>query len=115
MHELSLCQALLGEVERVAAAHAARRVTRVVVRLGPLAGVEPALLRQAWPLAAGEGIAAGAELALEEQPLRVRCRSCGAEGEATINRMLCPACGDWHTTLLSGDELLLASVELEAG
>lgn len=30
-----------------------------------------------------------------------------------MNRLLCGACGDWHTRIISGDELLLESVELE--
>jgi hydrogenase nickel incorporation protein HypA/HybF len=29
-----------------------------------------------------------------------------------MNRLLCGACGDWHTQVISGDELLLESVEL---
>jgi hydrogenase nickel incorporation protein HypA/HybF len=45
--------------------------------------------------------------------VRVRCEQCGAESEASPNRLLCGACGDYHTRLLSGDELLLVSVELE--
>jgi hydrogenase nickel incorporation protein HypA/HybF len=30
-----------------------------------------------------------------------------------MNRLTCAACGDWHTRVISGDELLLESVELE--
>ena len=30
-----------------------------------------------------------------------------------MNRLICGACGDWHTQLLSGDELILESVELQ--
>jgi hypothetical protein len=37
---------------------------------------------------------------------------CGAESEAAPNRLLCAACGSHHTRLVSGDELLLAQVEL---
>jgi hydrogenase nickel incorporation protein HypA/HybF len=42
----------------------------------------------------------------------VRCETCGAESVALPNRLVCGACGDWHTRLVSGDEMLLASVEL---
>jgi hydrogenase nickel incorporation protein HypA/HybF len=31
-----------------------------------------------------------------------------------MNRLLCGACGDWHTQVIGGDELLLESVELES-
>ena len=54
-----------------------------------------------------------AELDLVAAPVRVRCQTCGAETEATMNRLLCGDCGDWHTQVISGDELLLESVELE--
>ena len=112
MHELSLCQALLGEVARSASAHDAVRVSRIVLRLGPLSGAEAALLRNAFPIAAAGSVAEGAELAIEEQPIRVHCQACGADSDAVANRLICGECGDWRTRLVSGDELLLASVEL---
>ena len=34
-------------------------------------------------------------------------------GRATANRLVCGSCGDYRTQLVSGDELLLASLELE--
>ncbi len=113
MHELAVSQSLLREVQRVAQAHAAVSVSRVLVQIGPLSGVEPSLLREAFPLAAAGTLAERAELVIETVPLRVRCETCGAESEARPNRLLCGACGGWHTRLLSGDELLLASVELQ--
>ena len=112
MHELSVCQSLLEQVERIAADHGAERVERIRLRIGPLSGVEADLLRSAYPLAAAGTIAEGAELDIEPAPVLVHCVSCGAETEATPNRLLCGACGDWHTRLVSGDELLLASLEL---
>ena len=42
MHELSICQGLIREVERVAAAARARDVVAIVVAIGPLSGVEAA-------------------------------------------------------------------------
>ncbi len=115
MHELAVCQGLLRQVEAIAREHGADRVTRIVVRIGPLSGVEPDLLAGAFPLAAGNTRAAAAELIIERLPVRVHCNTCGAETEATPNRLLCGACGDGHTRLVGGDEMLLASVELDRG
>lgn len=112
MHELAVCQALLAQVTEVAQAHQASAVSRVTVRIGPLSGVEPRLLRQAWPIASAGSMAGDAELRVLELPLRVRCETCGAESEVSINRLLCAACGDWHTQVISGEELLLERVEL---
>ncbi|MBN2885925.1 MAG: hydrogenase maturation nickel metallochaperone HypA [Chromatiaceae bacterium] len=113
MHELSICEALLDEVERLARAQGARRVGRIVLRIGPLSGVEPALLRQAFPLAAAATCAEGARLEIEPAPVRVYCLDCGHENEAAPNRLLCAACGSCHTRLLGGDELLLLRLELD--
>jgi hydrogenase nickel incorporation protein HypA/HybF len=112
MHELSVCQGLLDQVAGIARQNQATGVKRIRLRIGPLSGVEPQLLEQAFPLASAGTIAAHAELAIETLAVRVRCETCGAETEATANRLLCGACGDWHTKLVSGDELLLVSVEL---
>ncbi len=112
MHEYSVCMALLEQVERIAQEHRAHRVERIVLQLGPLSGVEAPLLKHAWPLAAAGSIAVDAELVIEAAPVRVRCTQCGAESEAQANRLLCASCGDYRTRLISGDEMLLANLEL---
>ena len=112
MHELSICQALIGEVEAVARAHAARSISDIYVDVGPLSGVEIPLMRNAFPIAAAGSLAAGATLHFRETPLRVSCRHCGTESRAEINRLVCARCGGWRTRLVSGDELLLQRVEL---
>ena len=70
-------------------------------------------MRNAFPLAAAGTVAKDAALHLTAMPIRVRCQSCGGESEATMNRLVCRHCGDWRTTVLSGDELLLERVVLE--
>jgi hydrogenase nickel incorporation protein HypA/HybF len=112
MHELSVCRALIREAERVVRDRCAHRVARLSLRVGALSGVEPALLRDAFPAAAAGSCAQGARLEIERVPLRVACDACGAQTAALPNRLTCGACGQWRTRLLSGDELMLASVEL---
>jgi hydrogenase nickel incorporation protein HypA/HybF len=104
--------ALLEQVERIAREQQAHRVERIVLQLGPLSGVEAPLLERAWPLAAAGSIAVDAELVIDTAPVRVHCTQCGAESEALPNRLLCASCGDYRTRLVSGDEMLLASLEL---
>jgi hydrogenase nickel incorporation protein HypA/HybF len=112
MHELSVCLALLDQVEAIAREHSASRVERIVLRIGPLSGVEAPLLKNAYPLAAAGTLAADASLSIEIAPVRIRCRDCAAETETSPNRLSCGACGSLRTELLSGDEMLLAHVEL---
>jgi hydrogenase nickel incorporation protein HypA/HybF len=112
MHELSVCIALLDQVQSLAREHQATRVERIVLRIGPLSGVEAPLLENAYALAAAGSIAERAVLDIETAPVVVRCRDCGAETRAEPNRLVCGDCGGFRTNLVSGDEMLLAHLEL---
>ena len=113
MHELAVAQALVKQVDAVIDQHQASSATSIRVRIGPLAGVVPDLLATAFPLAAAGSRMQHAELEFTLAPIQVRCQTCGLDTEAAMNRLICGACGDWHTQVISGDELLLESVELE--
>lgn len=112
MHELSICEALISQVQAIAIERSAC-VRRVCLSIGPLSGVEPQLLESAYPLACAGTRAEGSRLHIERTELVVRCRSCGTQSTAAPNQLLCAACGDWATDLVSGDELVLLQVELE--
>lgn len=113
MHELSLCQDLLDQVTAIANSHQAEKVVSITVRIGPLAGVEPKLLESAFSISCIGTMVEQAQLRLETQPLRVMCNVCALESDATISNLLCRHCGECDTRLISGDELILARVELE--
>ena len=112
MHELSVCLALVGQVDRIARERNARTVHRIVVELGPLSGIDPTLLKNAWPLAATGTVAEHAELDIAAPDIVVLCYSCGARSAATPNRLLCSNCGDYRTRIVSGDEMILQRLEL---
>lgn len=112
MHELSICQSMINQINAIARQHRADSVIKITLRVGPLSGVEPQLLLQAFPLASAGTIARDAALVIESLPIRVRCRKCHKDSEATINRLTCRHCGDYQTQVISGDEMLLANLEL---
>ncbi len=113
MHELAICQALIDQIESIAAERDAARAVAIVIGIGPLSGVEAQLLKHAYPVASAGSVAEGAELVIEDLPVRVKCTQCGEESDALPNKLLCKHCGDWRTELIHGDELMLMSVELE--
>ena len=115
MHELSVCNALIEQVQAIAKHHNAVQVHQIVLRIGPLSGIEVPLLEHAYPLAAAGTVAENASLVIESLPVKVKCSQCGAESIVETNRLLCLACGDFRTNVISGDEMLLASVELTEG
>jgi hydrogenase nickel incorporation protein HypA/HybF len=112
MHELSICQSIMQQLEQIAKDNHADQIDSIYLQIGPLSGVEAELLKQAFPLAAAGSCASQAQVHIEQLPIRVHCETCGEESSATANRLLCGACGDYHTRVISGDEMLLNSVEL---
>ena len=113
MHELSICEAVLRQVLTIAADSDQLHVGRITLRIGPLAGVEPDLLLTAFPLVAAGTACERATIVIEEhRRSQVRCRLCRAVSEVRPNRLLCAQCGAWRVNVLTGDEMMLAKVEL---
>jgi hydrogenase nickel incorporation protein HypA/HybF len=112
MHELALCQSILAQAAAIAAANKADRVQRITLRIGRLAGVEPDLLRAAFPLVAHGTCCEATTLRIETVAVDVECELCGTTRDVAINRLLCGSCGTWRVTLRGGDEMRLESLEL---
>jgi len=113
MHELSVCQSIIGQVTRIAAEHHARCIDKIYLQIGPLSGVEPELLRSAFSIACAETVAAHAELVIRTIPVTIQCQRCHKTSEVAMNRLVCRHCGNWQTQLISGNELLLERIELQ--
>ncbi len=113
MHELSICQSIIEQVTEISRQNNARIVTKIYIQIGPLSGVEALLLEHAFPVASAGSIAQNAILEIQILPIKIHCNICGNENTADISKLICSACGAWQTSLISGDEMLLKSVELE--
>jgi hydrogenase nickel incorporation protein HypA/HybF len=113
VHELSICQALLNQVAEIAAAQGADRVSRITIEVGPLAGVEPALLVNAFAIARAGSCAAGATLLFEATAVEIACLCCGTHSRPPPNRLVCTGCGGFRTRVVAGEELRLRRVELQ--
>ena len=109
MHELSLCRA----VADVATSYAEQRdVTRVTLRVGHLRQVVPETLVFCWKMVTDGTELAGCELVVEHVPAVGVCRPCGARNELEKPVLRCAACGSRDVSLVSGEELLVASMDL---
>ena len=113
MHEYSIVQALMDRIEAEAAAHHARAVHRVVVRIGEAAGIEVELLRTAYEMVCEGTICGDAPLEITTVVQKWECSACGAPVAAGGWRT-CTACGK-PARLVEGDEILLERLELEVG
>ncbi|MCA9080324.1 MAG: hydrogenase maturation nickel metallochaperone HypA [Planctomycetaceae bacterium] len=118
MHEQSLVRSLLTQVEQLRIEHGADVVTRVEVEIGPLSGVEPLLVREAFELLVAAEQDANAnsqlrpdlELVIHTVPLGCRCRECGSEWSADSCRFVCDHCRSNSVQVISGDEFRLKNI-----
>ena len=113
MHEMSLMASMLELIEAQAREEAFDRVTRVVLEVGRLAGVEPEAMRFAFDVGTHGSVAQGAELVLLDTGGRGRCQGCGLEAALEAFYDPCPACGRFPMEILAGRELRLVSLDVE--
>jgi hydrogenase nickel incorporation protein HypA/HybF len=113
MHERSLVQSLLRQVQALAADYPASRVVAVRVRIGEFSGVEPELLCSAYDHLVENTAVRGATLTVERVPLEASCDQCGKLFAVEHYHFQCPVCGSLKVTIRGGEELLLDSISLE--
>ena len=103
-------QNLFELTETYASQYRLKKVNRIVLRIGELAGVSHEALRFAFEAISSGSIADGAEFVIEPVPARSRCLKCGIEFPAQFTMQECPTCKEW-TVPISGQELQLQTLE----
>jgi hydrogenase nickel incorporation protein HypA/HybF len=87
MHEYSLAQGLLGSLLDYLREHPVPgRVKKVHVQKGELVILSEWALKEAFSILSEGTELSGAELVIENVPVRVRCPSCGYEGDAVTSQ-----------------------------
>ena len=109
MHELGITRNIVGIVSDAAKG---RRVTRVTLEIGTLAGVMPDAITFCFDTVAQGSAIEGAKLEIVMIEGRSRCRTCQAEFATATLFAPCP-CGARNAERLSGDELNIKSMQLE--
>lgn len=111
MHELSIARSVLDAVLR----HAdGRRVSVVGMRVGWMRQVVPESLRFYFEEVVTRDTACeGATLELTEVQARARCGACATDFVLLEPVFRCPACGDTAVTIIAGEELEVAYIEVE--
>ena len=113
MHEFSIVDSLLHLAEEHAIKHNAKKVTKLEVKIGVLSGVEPELLKTAFETFKEGTICEDAKFIMKIQPVVIRCKECGFEGELSKDEYLCPKCKGTEINIIDGEDMYLMSLELE--
>ena len=122
MHELAVAQAIVAAAERHAEGHP---IAVVRVRVGRLRQVVPEYLSFYFESASAGTLCEGASLEWERVPSRLLCSACGAEwdpappparsGSELAVRFRCPDCESADHRVISGDELVVESIDVMDG
>lgn len=113
MHELGIANSVLDAARAEAQLRPSMRLTKIVVRVGDLAGVDPGALSFCFEALVKETDLEPVVLEIERRPQRHRCTQCGSEFVVVNYDTTCPLCGEATTTFVSGNELELAYLEME--
>lgn len=111
MHEYSIIQSLLGQVERHARDHGAAAVHKLYVSIGELSGVEVPLLETAYETFRERTLCARAPMEVHAVAAEWSCPSCSRPVPRAA-ALRCPDCGR-PARLTRGDEIVLERIEME--
>ena len=112
MHELSICSSIADITTRRAAG---RTVVVINMRIGQLRQIVPGTLVYCWELVSADTPLAGSRISVEYVPARISCRSCEQVTEVgEVPLFACAGCGGIDVEVVSGEEFLITSLELEA-
>ena len=113
MHEYSVVQALLDQVEQIALENNAKEVLKVVTKIGVMSGIETHLLQVAFDTFKEKTICANAEFIMQIQPLVIECLECGELSELKEIHYCCQKCSSTNVKVIDGEDMFLMSLEME--
>lgn len=112
MHELSLCESVVGLIEEQAEAQGFSSVVTVWLEIGELAGVENQAMHASFPAAAGGTVADGARLEIVMVPGRAFCPDCKREVHVAARFDDCPQCGHYPLDITAGEAMRIRELEV---
>lgn len=113
MHEYSIVQSLIESCEEYVKQNDASKVTKVVVKIGVLSGVEPELLDTAFNTFKEKTVCDGCEFIMNIQQIQIHCKNCDTKSTLDKHEFLCPACKSTHINVEDGEDMILMSLEMQ--
>ncbi len=115
MHEFSIAMSVLDIAAEEAERHDGAAVKVIHIKLGPLSGVVKTALVSAFELAREVAQLPDCELKVEDVPIIAYCPTCQANRQiASPQWLCCPECGAPTAQIMTGRELEVTALELEA-
>ena len=112
MHEYSIVQSLIESCEEHVKANNATIVSKVVVKIGVMSGVEAELLKTAFDTFKDKTICMDAEFIMNIQDVVIKCNSCQKESTLKKLEYCCPECNSTDLDIIDGEDMYLMQLEL---
>jgi hydrogenase nickel incorporation protein HypA/HybF len=113
MHEFSIVQALMEQCEQLAQENSATQITKVVIKVGVMSGVEPELLKTAYDTFKEGSICDSAPLVMNIQNVILQCNMCSQKSELSKRFYRCNYCQSPDVDVLDGEDLYLMRLEMQ--
>jgi len=116
MHELPLTKSIFKTVVAKAESVDAASITKVVLEIGILRDFIPEIVQKYWDYISSGSLAEGSKIIINELPASARCSQCGSIyriKKSNLSESQCPNCSNPYGTLVSGDELRIAGIEIK--
>lgn len=113
MHEMGITQGILETAINAAEESGMGRITEVRITIGELTEIMEFALQFAYESLTPGTIAEGSVLVVQHVGASSHCNDCGSDYEHDRFEMLCPKCGSFNVTLLTGREMRIDSIEAD--
>jgi len=113
VHELSLADSMVREIEEIIKRENATKVFSVTVEMGKFSGVEREPFEFVFPLVAEGTLIEGSKLIIEEAPGIIKCSDCQTDTVLDIPYIKCGNCDSRNVRFIKGKDFLIKSLEIE--
>jgi len=113
MHELAITQNMIQLVQTHAVKANAGKVRQINLVVGELSGYVRECVQACFDLMAKGTVMEAARLSFKTIPATGRCRDCDMAFEIDQSKWVCPECGGSRIQLITGNELLVDSIEVD--
>jgi len=114
MHELSLARDIVEIVYKNVPASEINSVKYVVVKVGQFSGVVIDSLKFSYEAITFQSGIEKSKLEIIDVPFRLKCNNCGKTTSNEFGMAICAECGSSNTEILSGIELEVMEVKINA-
>lgn len=113
MHEFSLAQNIVEIVTETANNAGKNTVSKIVLEIGEIAGVEVNALITALESLRPETVLSAAEIVIQNTKGVALCQKCNTKFQIHDLYSLCPNCNSFEKKIISGKEFTVKAIEAE--